>query len=215
MKDFDWKSIDFNDAGNWPIQIKAIAIALIFLIVMGLGWYFLIRGQQAVLDQAAVRETELKGVFESKQAKAVNIDLYKKQMAEIRTSLGGMLRQLPGKTEVEGLLEDISQTGLANGLQFELFKPEAENPAEFYAELPIKIRVTGDYHQFGHFAGQVAALPRIVTLHDISVVPIASSNKGNGIGKGGKNDKSSKEAEHLLMMEATARTYRYLEEDTQ
>ena len=143
-----------------------------------------------------LQENELREEFEIKQARAANLGAYKAQLAEMRESFGTMLRQLPNRTEVAGLLVDVSQTGLASGLKFELFQPQKEVPREFYAELPIKLRVTGNYHQFGEFVSGLAALPRIVTIHDIVIKPREP--------KGGD--------EGSLELNATAKTYRYLEE---
>ena len=151
-----------------------------------------VKKQSAKLQRAEKEEVTLKQEFESKQAKAVNLDAYKQQLKDIEESFGAMLRQLPSKTEVEGLLVDISQTGLASGIEFQLFKPEGEKYIDFYAELPIKMKMTGTYHEFGNFVSGVAALPRIVTLHDISIT---------------KDQKSDR-----LTMEVTAKTYRYLDE---
>jgi type IV pilus assembly protein PilO len=189
------RSLDYNDPGGWPLPIKIVAIALLCVAVLGAGYWFDTRNQLVHLDSAQKKEIKLKSTYEAKMRKAVNLDAYKAQMKEMKRSFGAMLRQLPGKTEIADLLVDISQAGIANGLEFELFKPETEVPAEFYAELPIKIKVTGTYHQFGKFVSDVAALPRIVTLHDISIKPIKS--------KKGKAE---------LVMDATAKTYRYLEE---
>jgi type IV pilus assembly protein PilO len=188
------KTLDFNDVGSWPMVAKAIAVSLLSVAVLFAGYWFDTRQQLDLLDQAEKKEAELKETFKAKQIKAVNLEAYKQQMADMERSFGAMLRQLPSKTEVAELLVDISQAGLANGLEFELFKPLAEVPAEFYSELPIDIKVTGHYHDFGKFVSDVAALPRIVTLHDIII-----SSKGDG--KGGD-----------LSMSAKAKTYRYLEE---
>ncbi len=141
-----------------------------------------------------MKEQELKTVFEKKAKLAVNLEAYEKQLEEMRESFGAMLRQLPNKTEVADLLVDVSQTGLASGLEFELFKPQAEVPREFYAELPISIKVTGDYHEFGDFVSGVAALPRIVTLHNVNISR-RDAKSGN------------------LVMNLTAKTYRYLEDE--
>jgi type IV pilus assembly protein PilO len=137
----------------------------------------------------------LKVIFETKAKQAVNLEAYEKQLEEMRESFGAMLRQLPNKTEVADLLVDVSQTGLASGLEFRLFQPRAEIPREFYAELPISIQVIGNYHEFGEFISGVAALPRIVTAHDVSIV------------------KSGKDGNSLLKMVLTAKTYRYLDEE--
>lgn len=187
-------NLDVKDVGNWPIVIKAGAIAILCLVVLAAGIWFDTRPQLEQLDQARKKEAELKADFAQKQHLAANLVVYQQQMEEMKRSFGTMLRQLPSKTEIAELLVDVSQTGLTNGLTFQLFKPEAEVPADFYAVLPIKIKVTGDYHEFGRFVSDVAVLPRIVTLHDINITP----NK----------DKS-------LTMELTAKTYRYLEEGGQ
>lgn len=184
-------NLDPKDIGNWPFVIKAGAITILCLLLLAAGVWFDTRPQMDELDNARKKEETLKADFSQKQHLAANIGVYQQQMEEMKRSFGTMLRQLPSKTEIAELLVDISQTGLTNGLAFELFKPEAEVPADFYAVLPIKIKVTGDYHEFGRFVSDVAVLPRIVTLHDISIVP-------------GK-DKT-------LSMEVTAKTYRYLEE---
>ncbi len=188
------KTLDFNDVGSWPVAAKAIAIILISAAVLFAGYWFDTQQQLDVLAQAEKKEAELKETFKSKQIKAVNLEEYKQQMADMERSFGAMLRQLPSKTEVADLLVDISQAGLANGLEFELFKPLAEVPVEFYAELPIDVKVTGRYHDVGKFVSDVAALPRIVTLHDIAI-----TTKGDGKGD-------------VLSMSAKAKTYRYMEE---
>lgn len=189
------RSLDLNDVGGWPLPIKAAAIALLSVAVLGLGYWFDTRSQLAQLDRAQHKEVELKKVFAQKWSKAANLDAYRAQLQQMKQSFGAMLRQLPGKTEIADLLVDISQAGIENGLDFELFKPEKEQPAEFYAELPIKIKVKGNYHEFGKFVSKVAALPRIVTLHDIDISAAKGKNAGD-----------------VLEMEATAKTYRYLEE---
>ena len=188
-------NIDFNDVARWPLALKVIAIMLLCAMVVGAGIWFDTRNQLDVLEKASKKEAGLKKDFATKQGKAANLDAYKAQMDEMKKSFGAMLRQLPGETEVEALLVDISQTGLANGLEFELFKPGKEKPAEFYAELPIQIKVDGTYHDFGRFVSDVAALPRIVTLEDFSIKPIKDKGTGD------------------LVMEATAKTYRYLDEE--
>ncbi len=189
------KTLEINNVGSWPLIFKAVAIGFICAIVLALGINFDTTNQYNALEAAQKKELELKNVFEQKQEKAVNLNAYRKQKEDMQKIFGEMLRQLPSKTEVAALLVDISQVGLSSGLEFELFKPLNENPIEFYAELPIKIRVIGNYHEFGNFVSGIAALPRIVTIHDFSI----STNKAKG-----------KEG---LVMEATAKTYRYLDED--
>jgi len=189
------KTLDINNVGSWPLIFKAIAIGILCAVVLALGINFDTTTQYNALDVAEKKELELKSTFELKQQKAVNLNAYRKQKEDMQKIFGEMLRQLPSKTEVAALLIDISQVGLSSGLEFELFKPLNENPIEFYAELPIKIRVLGNYHEFGNFVSGIAALPRIVTIHDFSISPNKkNSNKG-------------------LVMEVTAKTYRYLDED--
>ncbi len=189
--DIDLNNIDFQNAGNWPPLAKGASILILCIATLGAGYYFDTQHEWQRLENARAKEQDLKKEFETKQAKAANLDAYKRQMQEMRESFGTMLRQLPSKTEVADLLVDITQTGLATGLEFELFQPRGERPREFYAELPISLRVTGGYHQFGEFVSGIAALPRIVTLHDIK---ISGSEKS-------------------LVMNATAKTYRYLDEN--
>jgi len=184
--------LDFDDMGNWPVAAKVLGIAVICIAVLGGGYWFDTKDQLTELDRLEQTELKLKAEFKSNARKAANIDLYKQQMIDMKQSFGAMLKQLPSQTEVAELLVDISQTGLASGLEFDLFKVDNEVPLDFYAELPIRIRVTGEYHEFGSFVSGVAALPRIVTLHDFSI-------------------KSSEKSDQLIM-EATAKTYRYIDE---
>ncbi len=187
--------LDFNDIGEWPMVVKAILI-LLLCGLLGVGWYFLmVQDQYKALEKVEKVEKELRIDFEDKQARAANLEAYRAQLAEMRESFGTMLRQLPNRTEVADLLVDVSQTGLAAGLKFELFQPQKEVPREFYAELPIKLRVTGNYHQFGEFVSGLAALPRIVTIHDIVIKPRSDKKGGEG----------------SLVLNATAKTYRYLD----
>jgi type IV pilus assembly protein PilO len=192
MKDFDLNDLDLSNVGAWPMPVKAALIVIVCIAVLALGYFLDIKNQLDSLDRARAQELQLKKDFEKKQAKAANLDAYKKQMEEMKKSFGVMLRQLPSKTEVEDLLVDISQTGLASGIEFQLFKPQGERQIEFYAELPIQMKMTGTYHQFGKFVSGIAALPRIVTLHNITI-------------SRGKNDDK-------LQMSVTAKTYRYLDE---
>lgn len=194
------RDIDFNDVARWPKPVKVMAVVLLAGAVLGSGLWFDTRVQLEELEKIRAKEATLKAEFVAKQAKAANLDAYREQMEEMRRSFGTMLRQLPSRTEVAELLVDVSQTGLQNGLEFELFRPEAERPEDFYAELPIRIKVTGTYHEFGTFVSDVAGLPRIVTLQDfaISTAPPARGGAG-GIGT------------DPLVMEVTAKTYRYLD----
>jgi type IV pilus assembly protein PilO len=185
--------LDFSNLGDWPIAVKLVLI-LILCALVGTAWYFLdIEEQYVNLARVEQTEKDLRADFEFKQAKAANLDAYRAQLSEMEESFGAMLRQLPNRTEVADLLVDVSQTGLAAGREFELFQPQGEVPKDFYAELPIRIRVIGGYHEFGEFVSGLASLPRIVTIHDVKIVPRGGSGK--------------------LTMEATARTYRYLDEE--
>ena len=190
------RSLDPRDPGRWPFAFRAGAVLLAFVAAtVGLIYAFVWTAQRPELQQRQSEEQALRGEFKEKHSKAVNLALYKQQLKDIERSFGALLRQLPGKTEVPSLLVDISQTGLAAGLQEKLFQPQPEQKKDFYAELPIKIRLTGSYHQFGEFVSGIAALPRIVTLHDIDI----------------KSD--SKDAYDQLSLELTAKTYRYMDED--
>lgn len=191
-----FKNVDWQDIGRWPLVVRASAVGLWFIAMVGvLGYLFVVNGQWPELDQAKKKQDDLWSQFDERQRKAANFEAYKAQLKEMEKSFGAMLRQLPGKTEVPSLLVDISQTGLAAGLEEKLFQPAPEVKREFYAELPIKIRLTGNYHELGNFVSGIAALPRIVTLHDIEIKPV---------------EKNSYED---LVLDVTAKTYRYLEED--
>ena len=190
------QSLDANDVGRWPLPFRVAVIAIVFLLVTGLGVYwFIVKDKAPQLERAQAEEQELRTTFENKQRKAANYDAYKAQLTEIEQSFGTMLRQLPGETEIPSLIVDISQTGLAAGLQEKLFVPQAEIPRDFYAEKPIQIRLTGGYHEIGNFVSGIAALPRIVTLHDITITP------------------ENKDTFDNLSMEVTAKTYRYIDEE--
>ena len=192
------RSLDPRDPGRWPLPARAGAVAVAFVALSVLGIYLLVWNEQRPeLQRHQAEEQQLRQEFRDKHAKAVNLELYKQQLKDIERSFGALLRQLPGKTEVPSLLIDISQTGLAAGLQEKLFQPEPEQKKDFYAELPIKIRLTGSYHQFGEFVSGIAALPRIVTLHDIEIKAV------NPNGKDFDN----------LTLDLTAKTYRYLDEE--
>lgn len=184
--------LDLSNIANWPLPARVVMVAMIFATVLGLGYWFDIKDQGIHLETVERKEIELRQTFEVKAKKAANLVAYEQQLEEIKESFGAMLRQLPNKTEVAELLVDISQTGLASGLEFELFKPQNEIPKEFYAELPISIKVKGDYHEFGNFVSGVAALPRIVTVHDVNIA----------------QDKNGE-----LAMDILAKTYRYLDEE--
>lgn len=191
------RQLDFNDIGRWPWLFHAFFVGLFFALAAILGFYLLVyQNQMPRLEKAEQEERALRSSFEEKQRKAANFTAYKAQLAEIERSFGTMLRQLPGKTEIPNLLVDISQTGLGAGLQEELFQPLDEVRKDFYAEKPIKIRLRGSYHEFGRFVSDIAALPRIVTLHDIEVTPATKDA-----------------APDELLLNVTAKTYRYLDEN--
>jgi type IV pilus assembly protein PilO len=190
------KNLDANDVGRWPLVFRVAVIVIVFVAVTGLGIYWtIVKDKAPQLARAQADELDLRQTFENKQRKAANYDAYKAQLAQIEQSFGTMLRQLPGETEIPSLIVDISQTGLAAGLQEKLFQPQGEVPKDFYAEKPIKIRLSGSYHEIANFVSGIAALPRIVTLHDINIVP-----------------EDPKTFDHLSI-EVTAKTYRYLDED--
>ncbi len=184
-------SLDPKNIGAWPLPIRIALIAVVCVIVGYITWHYDVQPQLQALEKVEKEEITLRDTFEVKQSKAANLQALKEQLAEMKQSLGDMIRQLPDKTEVAGLIVDISQTGLAAGLEFKLFKPGKEVPAEFYSELPISIKVVGDYHQLGEFVSGIAALPRIVTTHDISITKSGAQ----------------------LVMDATAKTYRALDEE--
>src|ERR1700680_5234303 len=186
------RQLNFRDAGSWPTGVKAGAVAIIVLVFLGLGYFFLFSDQFAKLEASQQQEAKLKDTFVQKKQLAINLEAYKQQLKDIEQSFGALLKQLPNKSEMDALLTDINQAGLGRGLQFELFRPASqERMADFYAELPISVRITGNYHDMGAFASDVAQLPRIVTLNDVGIV----------------NDKGT------LIMEATAKTFRYLDEE--
>ncbi len=194
----DLNNLDMTNIGVWPAPAKALVLVLL-AAVAGYGWYhFDTKDQLVSLEQVEQKELTLRTEFEQKQAKAANLEAYKKQLAEMEQSFGAMLRQLPDRTEVAALLVDVSQTGLAAGLEFDLFDPTGEVRKEFYAELPIKLKVQGSYHEFGEFISGLAALPRIVTIHNIVISPKGKGKKANA---------------NALTLEAVAKTYRYLEDE--
>lgn len=197
LNEIDLSNIDINDIkkiGSAPKAVKAIVIVLLCLILGGAGLFFDTKKQFEELEKIEKKELSLRNIFDEKQSKAANLDAYSQQLDEMKQSFGALLRQLPNKTEIESLLTDISQTGIASGLEIEYFKPEGLSPKEFYAEFPIKLRVTGRYHQFGKFVSGVAALPRIVTMRNIRI-------------------KKAKDSGVRLEMEVTAVTYQYLDEN--
>ncbi|MGQ0833601.1 MAG: type 4a pilus biogenesis protein PilO [Gammaproteobacteria bacterium] len=190
------RSLDPQDPGRWPLPIRAGAVAGWFAVLsFVLVYMFVWERQRPELQRFEAEEQQLRDEFRTKHAKAINLEVYKQQLKDIERSFGALLRQLPGKTEVPNLLVDISQTGLAAGLEEKLFQPSPEQRRDFYAELPIKIRLSGSYHEFGEFVSGIAALPRIVTLHNIDIKP------------------DSKDSYDQLTLDLTAKTYRYLDEE--
>jgi len=188
----DIRRLNIREAGNWPLLPKIVVLGLIFVVIVIAGGLLDWRDQFDALDRVQAEEGKLRESYASKKAKGVNLELYVQQLREIEQSFGALLKQLPNKSEMDALLTDINQAGLGRGLQFELFKPATqERLADFYAELPISVKVTGSYHDMGAFASDVAQLPRIVTLNDIAIA----------------NDKGT------LTMDAVAKTFRYLDED--
>jgi type IV pilus assembly protein PilO len=185
---------DLKNIGTAPGIVKGFLIVLMCVIVAVAGYFLVTTPALEELDKIEKQELSLRNTFDEKAAKAANLDAYKQQLDEMRQSFGALLRQLPNKTEIETLLTDISQTGISSGLEIELFKPEGLIPKDFYAEYPIKLKVTGRYHQFAQFVSGVAALPRIVTLQDIEIKP---ADKDGGV---------------RLSMELTAVTYQYMDE---
>ena len=191
------RSLDPRDPGRWPLAVRAIAVAICFVVSTLLLIYFFVWTDRVPELQARENtEQQLRNEYRSKHSKAINLALYKQQLADIEKSFGAMLRQLPSRTEVPNLLVDISQTGLAAALQEKLFQPGLEVKKDFYAELPIRIELTGSYHEFGAFVSGIAALPRIVTLGDIQITPL---DKNAGFDQ--------------LQLALTAKTYRYLDDE--
>jgi len=196
------RTLDMQDVGRWPLLFRGIAIGMIFVLVaVGATYYFVWRNKIPQLDQVQRQEQDLRSTFESRQRLAANLDAYRDQLEEVERTFGAMLRQLPGETEVPSLLVDISQTGLAAGLEERLFQPMSEITLEAYSELPIKMQLVGTYHELGNFVSGVVALPRIVTLHDVSLQP-EQPQRGADAGPSNR-----------LVMDVTAKTYRYLEDD--
>ncbi|MGR9116633.1 MAG: type 4a pilus biogenesis protein PilO [Gammaproteobacteria bacterium] len=187
LSEINW---DFNEAGTWPLPIKVVIISVVCLLVAGAGVYYDTMDQLTELENSERKEIELRQSFEIKQKKAVNLEDYKDQLKQIEASLFEMIKQMPTKQEVASLLVDISQTGLASGLEFRLFRPEAPVHREFYSELPITIQVTGKYEELGLFVSGLASLPRIVTVHNVKISPLEKSEKSDA-----------------MIMDATVKTY--------
>ncbi|HTI45012.1 MAG TPA: type 4a pilus biogenesis protein PilO [Casimicrobiaceae bacterium] len=188
----DLRNLNWREAGSWPLLPKILILSMILVVIVALGAFLDWKDQWDSLDAARSEEAKLKDQYSQKKAKAINFDLYVQQLKEVELSFGALVKQLPNRAEIDALLTDINQAGLGRGLTFELFKPATqEKMADFYAELPINIRITGNYHDMGAFASDVAQLPRIVTLNDVAIA----------------NDKGT------LTLEAVAKTFRYLDEE--
>lgn len=187
-----FQNLDTSDPGTWPIAPKIMLLVGLLVAILALAYFFDWKGQLEGLEAGRQQEVKLKESYVSKKRQAVNIDLYRQQLREIDTSFGALLKQLPDKSQMEALIVDINQAGLGRGLQFELFKPAQEQMKDFYAELPITVKVTGQYHDMGAFASDISQLSRIVTLNDLSL----------SVGKGGN-----------LTLDAVAKTFRYLDQE--
>jgi type IV pilus assembly protein PilO len=184
--------LDLKTLADWPLPTKLAALALLCAAIVLAGWWFDWRSGMGELDVAKQKETELRSVFTTKKNQAINLDAYKKQLADIEQAFGALLKQLPNRQEMDALITDVNQAGLGRGLQFDLFKPEPETVSEFYAETPIRVKVTGGYHDIAAFVSDVSKLSRIVTLQDIALDPTKDG---------------------VLNMDATVKTYRYLDEE--
>jgi len=188
----DINKLDLKTLADWPLPSKLTALVLLCVAIVAAGWWFDWRGGMATLGAAKQREVELRGVFTTKKNQAINLEAYKKQLADIEQAFGALLKQLPNKQEMDALITDVNQAGLGRGLQFDLFKPEAETISEFYAETPILVKVTGGYHDVAAFVSDVSKLSRIVTLQDINLEPAKTG---------------------VLNMDAIVKTYRYLDDE--
>ena len=197
------RDLDFNDIGSAPASVRYVILGFLLAIILGIGYFLLIKDKQAQLEMVQGLENNLRAEFEQKQAKAANLEAYEAQLAEMQELLETMFRQLPGKTEMDKLLVDVSQTALGSGIDVQLFQPNAEAFHDFYAERPISVRMLGDYHQFGEFVSGVASLPRVVilTMHDIALRPANQRDLGAAAGDG------------RLILEGTVKTYRYIDEE--
>ncbi|MDF0751214.1 type 4a pilus biogenesis protein PilO [Marinobacter sp. 71-i] len=190
LNEFDINDLDVNNAGIWPAPVKAIVAIIIFGLILGGGYWFFIKDQYAQLERVENIEQELRKGYEDKAYQVANLEVFKAQMEEMEETFGALVRQLPSETEVPGLLEDITNTALGSGLALQQVELQGEQQRDFYAELPISIRVSGTYHELATFVSSVASLPRIVTLHDLTITPTG----GDG---------------EQLNMQVLARTYRY------
>ncbi len=191
----DFRNLSPNDVGAWPLLPRVAVLLGLFVAILAAGWWFVWNDQLGVLEERRLEENRLRDEFVTKKTQAVNLELYKQQMSEIDRSFGALLKQLPNKAEIESLLIEINQSGMGRGLQFELFKPGQEVQKDFYAELPVSVRLTGNYHDLGAFAGDIGRLSRIVTLNSISI------------------DSNQQAKDGSLVMDAVTKTFRYLDDE--
>lgn len=192
----DFNNIDFKNAGSLPLPVKLVLLGVLALLLLVAGYFFLWSPEYDAYEEAQAKEAELRQTFLSKKSQAVKIEAYRQQMVDIEKTFGALLKQLPDRSEMDGLLTDINQSGLGRGLEFELFKPGQEVVADFYAEMPIQLKIIGEYHDIGAFATDVSKLSRIVTLNDMQITPQSKDLKGGG---------------GTLILDAVAKTYRYLD----
>lgn len=207
LSEINLSDFDLREAGSWPLPGKVVLVVLVIAAVLGAGYYFFTRDQLDELDRVTREEQALRQEFVEKWRTTANLEAFREQLKQMEADLQVMLRQLPTGTEMPDLLEDVSNTGKKNGLEFELFKPEAEQPKDFYAAKPITIKARGNYHQFGAFVSGVAALSRIVTLENATLVGVAGKDAKAVAGK-----RNIKLANEPLSIEAKLQTYRYMEE---
>jgi type IV pilus assembly protein PilO len=198
LQNFDFKALDPKAMGSWPWVVRGVVLVALFIALLVAGYFLMIQDTQAGLERVVAEEKALRADFSEKAHKATNLAAYKAQLEQMDRQFGELLRQLPGRTEIENLIEEVARESLSSNLTQELFKPEGEQVKEFYAELPITMKLSGDYHEFAEFASRVSALPRIVTMHDVKIV-YDEKTKGGPTG--------------LLTMDVIAKTYRYLEPD--
>ncbi|HAS50290.1 MAG TPA: pilus assembly protein PilO [Gammaproteobacteria bacterium] len=204
MSEINLSDINLQEAGDWPLAGKLGLAVVVIAVVLGAGYYFFTNDQLMQLETVTNEEQKLREEFVQKQRVAANLEAFRAQLAQMEADLEAMLKQLPTGTEMPDLLDDVSNTGKKNGLDFELFKPEAEQPLDFYAAKPITIRAKATYHQFGSFVSGVAALPRIVTLENVTLSGVAEGKGGKSPTAAGKNE--------MVTIQATLQTYRYMDE---
>jgi type IV pilus assembly protein PilO len=201
MNNINLNELTLENVGDWPMPVKIAASVILSLIIIALGYWFIVKPNFAQYDSLAAQEKTLKQQFELKERQASNLNAYRKQLAEMQEKFGNMLQKLPAKHEMPALLENISKTGIASGLKFELFAPQPEVKHDFYIEMPIKLAVVGNYHEIAVFLSRVAKMDRIVTMHDFTLEPYVDNGKGQSAKSQGNGN--------VLMMNMTAKIYRY------